>query len=352
MPAADFPLHTLEPLVRLATGVEPPLEFSEIFGGASVRRFFRVKAGPGSSLIAMYVPAQSHELSKPPSKPRRWPFLEVRELLEERGVRVPKLLAEDCANGWILVEDLGDTLAQHLNKHPEERDRLYSAAVRSLSLAQRALRELPEHSVILERAFDEDLLTWELHHFREFGLEARGISLNPRQAEVFERAVAHIASTIAAWPRGFVHRDYQSRNIMVVEPHQPELGWIDFQDAMLGPRVYDMVALLNDSYQNFDVAFVSTRLDEFGAALGLAALEREALKREFAWVTVQRKLKDAGRFIFIERRHDNPSFLPFFEPTLRKAYAALRSLNDGCLGDLGDLLVELFPMLNDLDVRR
>ena len=104
-----------------------------------------------------------------------------------------------------------------------------------------------------------------------------------------------------------MHRDYQSRNLMVRAGEA--LCWIDFQDALLGPRVYDLVALLNDSYQVFDRAFVEARLDDYARARGLDAAERAALGREFDLVTVQRKLKDAGRFVFIDRVKQNPSFL-------------------------------------------
>lgn len=338
-----IPLGALERLVETATGAVPPLALEEILGGASVRRFFRVRTA-GRSVIAMYVPVQSHEFAKAPTQSRDWPFLEVRRLLEAHGVRVPALVGTACEDGFILVEDLGETLAQHLARAPENREALYVTAVRRLARAQRALATLPEGSVVRERVFDEDLLRWEVDHFREWALEARGIQLSPAEHAIFDAARDHLAETIAGWPRGFVHRDYQSRNLMVVEEAGSlDLAWIDFQDAMLGPRVYDMVALLNDSYQTFARDFIEARLDEFARELELDG-EREALGREFRLVTVQRKLKDAGRFVFIERQHKNPSFLGFIEPTIQKAQAALAGLKDDArLNELGKLLARLFP---------
>lgn len=343
-PVDSLPLSSIEHLVSSATGVNPPLELEEIHGGASVRRFFRVK-NPGASAVVMYVPAQSHEIAKAPPQPRRWAFLEVRELLEARGVRVPALLATACDDGLILVEDLGETLAQHLARRPENRERLYRQAVRDLSAAQRALGSLPEGSVIAERVFDEDLLRWEIEHFREWALEARGINLDSDERRVFDRAAQHLARTIAGWPRGFVHRDYQSRNLMVIgDDAAPRLAWIDFQDAMLGPRIYDLVALLSDSYQTFSPSFIEARLDDFAQELGLDAEARRALGREFRLVTVQRKLKDAGRFVFFERVNGNPNFLSFVAPTIQKAQSALADLvHDEILRDLYELLERRFP---------
>ena len=103
------------------------------------------------------------------------------------------------------------------------------------------------------------------------------------------------------------------------------LCWIDFQDALLGPRVYDLVALLNDSYQTFDRPFIEARLDEYARAARLGAEARAEVGREFDRVTVQRKLKDAGRFVFIDRVKKNPSFLKFVEPTIAKVRAQPRA---------------------------
>jgi len=314
-------------------------------GGASTRRFFRITVG-GRSAVAMYVPLPSQELSKAKEAGRRWPFLEVRDLLEAHQIRVPKLLAEACDSGWLLVEDLGDTLAQHLEHSPEDKPALYQRAVRDLAQAQRALNVLPEHSIVRQRAFDMDLLSWEIDHFREWALEARGIQLSAEQRAVFTRATEYLAGTIASWPRGFVHRDYQSRNLMVLPNPSGDhaLAWIDFQDAMLGPRVYDLVALLGDSYQSFDSAFIEARLTEFCQHLGLSPADRQEVLRQFDMVTVQRKLKDAGRFVFIERRNGNPSFLKFVEPTIEKARASLSRLaDDERLRELAALLDEVCP---------
>lgn len=342
VPPPPPPFEPLERALRRLTGREAAYRAEEMKGGASTRRFFRVHLEDGSTLVAMFVPGKSQEIAKTSEEGRRWPFLEVRDLLAERGVLVPRILAEACDDGLLLVEDLGDdTLANYLTRRPETREALYRAAVRDLAAAQRALAELPAGSIVRERAFDRDLLRWEVDHFREWRLSAHGIELGPADREVFDRAAEHLATTIAGWPRGFVHRDYQSRNLMVQEgaDGSPHLAWIDFQDAMLGPRVYDLVALLTDSYQVFTREFIEARLDEYAAALGLSSAERQRIGREFDLVTVQRKLKDAGRFVFIDRHNGNPDFLQFVEPTIGKARAALARLHDDpILAELDALL--------------
>jgi len=349
VPPLPRPVHTLDfaPLAAMIERAFPgaPLACEPMPGGASTRCYFRVKVPAGSgSAVAMFVPdgAKPEEVAKDRGAGgARWPFLEVRDLLASRGVDVPALYGEDVARGWLLLEDLGDqTLANFLMAHPDRREEMYVRAVRDLARAQTALEGLPAGSVVASRAFDEELLSWEIHHFREWALEARDIVLSPEDRGVFVGVAERLARRIARWPRTFVHRDFQSRNLMVREDGR--LCWIDFQDALLGPRVYDLVALLNDSYQVFEPSFVQARLDDYASARSLDSAARAAIGLEFDLVTVQRKLKDAGRFVFIDRVKGNPSFLKFVEPTIAKVRASLSRLQgDPDMRVLGDLLARV-----------
>jgi hypothetical protein len=309
-------------------------------GGASVRRYFRVDV-PGriGKAVAMYVPEELRAAGASSEKMasagrdvvRRWPFLEVRDLLADHGVRVPRVFSDASPDGWLLIEDLGDdTVASYLEKNPSERCSVYQKAVRDLACAQQALAALPEDSVIRTRSFDYEVLRWELDHFLEWGIDARGIEIGPEDRSLFDRIADRLAARIAGWPYGFVHRDYQSRNLMVVPAPGGgiDLCWIDFQDALLGPRHYDLVALLHDSYQKLDPGFIDDRLREHCDLMGLDSMDRENFRRGFDLVTVQRKLKDAGRFVFIDRKKGDPGFLPFVDPTLQKVRFALGRLAD------------------------
>jgi aminoglycoside/choline kinase family phosphotransferase len=322
-----------------------------MIGGASTRRYFRVTFEDTGTAVAMFVPEgnKADEIQKDrlSTELRRWPFLEVGDLLRDHGVLVPAILAEDTARGWLLLEDLGDdTLANYLLRRPDTKSALYTCAVTDLAHAQGRLEELPAGSVVRTRAFDEDLLRWEIDHFREWGLEARGHFMSPPQRATFDALARRLAKRIASLPYGFTHRDYQSRNLMVREtPEGSRLVWIDFQDALLGPRVYDLVALLNDSYQEFDRPFVEARLEEFAAAAKMSATERASLVFQFDLVTVQRKLKDAGRFVFIERVKGNSAFLKFVTPTIANVKSSLARLApaDEDMRLLAALLHEVIP---------
>ena len=120
-----------------------------------------------------------------------------------------------------------------------------------------------------------------------------------------------IVTEIEAMPFGFTHRDYQSKNLMV-RP-SGDLTLIDFQDALLGPRVYDLVALLCDSYVDLDQGLQEAMIARYAA---LRRIELTDLRKEFWWVALHRKLKDAGRFIYIDRVRKNPDFLQWFPQSL------------------------------------
>ncbi len=203
----------------------------------------------------------------------------------------------------------------------------------------------PAHGTLpWTRSFDEALLRWELDHFREWLLEAHaGATLSPSEAKVVGAAFDRIARTLAGETRGLTHRDYQSRNLLLV---QGEIALIDFQDALQGPIVYDLVALLRDSYVTLsreEVGALLTRWEDAYRSLGGTPPERATLEELFDVQTVQRKLKDAGRFVYIDRVKRNPSFLPFIAPSLAYAREALLRLPE--YAELHEVLAAHVPEL-------
>jgi aminoglycoside/choline kinase family phosphotransferase len=126
-----------------------------------------------------------------------------------------------------------------------------------------------------------------------------------------------------------------------------ELVVIDFQDALQGPRQYDLVALLRDSYVELDRDFVDRMLDKYidaFEAAGGGKIERKAFKDFFDLLTIQRKLKDAGRFEFINRVKGNPGFLVSIPASLRYVKAAFARRPE--LRKLQELISRYVPELS------
>jgi aminoglycoside/choline kinase family phosphotransferase len=119
----------------------------------------------------------------------------------------------------------------------------------------------------------------------------------------------NIADQLADQPRIFTHRDYHSRNLMV---DGTRLGVIDFQDALMGPATYDLASLVRDAYIQLDEALVDELVEYYQDQMtdqGVGGIDRAAFRRVFDFTSIQRNLKAAGRFVYIDRVKGNPKFL-------------------------------------------
>lgn len=314
-------------------------------GHASMRSYWRVGTFPASLVVMVMPPGAGPEEVTKGGRPPVDPFVDVQRYLQGLGVRVPAILAFEEAEGLMVLEDLGDDMLETRLQAGDDRVALYRAAVDQLARLRAAAEARPGGCLAFGRAFDEDLYRWELHHFREWLLEAwKGATLAPAERAELDAWFDRIAASLAAEPRGFTHRDYQSRNLMVLPGGEQAV--IDFQDALLGPRQYDLVALLRDSYVELDPPLVEAMLRRYLERLEAAGgprLEYGPFRETFDLLTVQRKLKDAGRFVFIDRVRGNPGFLVSIPASLRYVREALARRPD--LAPLQALLARHVPEL-------
>jgi aminoglycoside/choline kinase family phosphotransferase len=331
--------EVLIPFVRSVVGAGEAARGSveTLVGDASTRRYHRVRVEGGAppSVVIMELPDEplKSDEATAPGAPPELPFLNVQRYLAARGYPVPRVYRADMLRGLLALEDLGDrTFEAAVRDAPESvRRRFYGTAIRHIVALQRLGEGGADPAcVAFGRRFDEALLRWELDHFREWYLEAeRGVKLDAGETKALGSAFDWLARELASAPLTLVHRDFQSRNLMVVgeagavADAAPELRVIDFQDALLGTRAYDLVALLRDSYVVLSPGEVDGLIGLFIAEAGVA--DASAFRRLFLLQTLQRKLKDVGRFVFIDRVRKNPSFLRWIPATvgyLREAVSA------------------------------
>ena len=339
---------SLRTQVKLATGTDASTQpVVKLKGDASNRSYYRVGTPP-SSTVLMVMPKDAATKSEEATKgaaPKELPFLNVHRYLTALGIRVPEILRYDEPAGMMVLEDLTDLTFEAALKQGSRED-LYTKAVRLLARLRADAEARPDGSCLaFTRSFDEDLYDWEFHHFREWGLEAwSGKQPSPSERTQLDQIFKKLSAQLAAAPKGFTHRDYQSRNLMVKDG---ELVVIDFQDALLGPRQYDLVALLRDSYVELDRPFIEQMLqvyvDEFKAKTGEQIRLPEFIAF-FDLLTVQRKLKDAARFEFIHRVKGNPGFLVSIPGSLRYVREALAKQPH--LADLHRLVAKYVPELS------
>ncbi len=323
----------------------------KLFGEASYRVYYRVKTDSGPSFIVMQMPpgkqSVSEEITNYQGPKLEPPFLNVARYLQKVGLPSPQVLNTDLDQGLILLQDLGDKTLEKLlpNCNPSMRDFFYKQAIDLMVELQKAGSERPDPECLaFQRSFDLPLLLWEFEHFIEYGIEDRfGKKLPQKERKWLMEAGHRLVEGLVRLPYGLTHRDFQSRNLML---HEYRFHLIDFQDALLGPAAYDMVALLRDSYVQLADAEVESLIDYYlgqRQKVGLPELKPEDFLRQFHQVTLQRKLKDAGRFQFIKTVKGNPNFLPHVPTSLayvKSAFAALPEFNG-----LAEILAKHVPEL-------
>jgi aminoglycoside/choline kinase family phosphotransferase len=344
--------EVLIPFVRtFAGGGEGTVE--TLVGDASTRRYHRVRisAGTPPSAVIMELPDEplkSDEATAPGLGPPELPFLNIQRYLARGGYPVPRVFRADLQRGLVGLEDLGDRTFESTVREASKstRGQLYRAAIDQIVALQELGRRDPDAGCLaFSRSFDETLLRWELAHFKEWYLEAeRGIRLKPSESQTLDDAFDWIVRQLAGEPTQLVHRDFQSRNIMVIgDGETTVLKIIDFQDALLGTCAYDLVALLRDSYVVLDPGEVDALIGYFVSRAGIE--DQTAFRRLFVLQTLQRKLKDAGRFVFIDRVRKNPAFLRWIPASIGYVREALAAA-PGELAAARELLARRLPELD------
>ncbi|MGV3742058.1 MAG: aminoglycoside phosphotransferase family protein [Burkholderiaceae bacterium] len=277
----------------------PSLSLSSIrpaSSDASFRRYFRVEGTDGKSYIAMDAP--------PPQEDVR-PFVQVADLLGQTGVSVPHVLAQDVEQGFLLLSDLGNTTYLHqLNN--DTAHKLYLDAIDALVMMQAQSKPgvLPE--------YDRALLLRELTLFPEWYIGKHlGATLSDQQNEALDKVFETLLANNLAQPQVYVHRDYHSRNLMVLSQGNP--GILDFQDAVYGPITYDLVSLLRDAYIQWDEEQVldwAIRYWERAKRAGLPVNpDIDAFYRDFEFMGLQRHLKVLGIFARLYHRDGKSAYL-------------------------------------------
>jgi len=242
-------------------------------------------------------------MDSPPDKEDVRPWLRIRALLEAGGVRVPQVLAQDPARGFLLLEDLGaDTYLQVIDD--ANADDLFDAAIAQLLKLQAIVppADLP--------AYDEALLARELRLFDEWFLGRHlGMALDCGDMEALDLVYRRLIDSALAQPQVLVHRDFMPRNLMPVAGGPAVL---DFQDAVRGPIAYDPLSLFKDAFLSWPQPRVDGWLDRYHARAldaGLPVPPLPRFRRDADWIGVQRHLKVIGIFARLHHRDGKPKYL-------------------------------------------
>lgn len=295
-------------------------------GDASFRKYFRLTRASGTAVV-MDSPA-AHEPVEP--------FVRVGRHLLSLGLSAPEIYAEDLANGFLLIEDLGDdTFARVLERGGDEKE-LYLRATDVLV----ALHHAPRHALLpgLGGYTGEALIDAAILLPEWYLPAAAGRPTPDEEFASYRAAWRECLSHLPATEEALLLRDYHKDNLLWL-PGRPGVracGLLDFQDAQQGHPSYDLVSLVEDARRDVSPDVQAACIARYIATTGLDAQD---FRTGFALMAAQRHARIIGLFVRLLKRDGKPEYLPhlprvwrMFERHLRhEALAPLRAWVDRLL---------------------
>jgi N-acetylmuramate 1-kinase len=243
-------------------------------------------------------------------------FVAASRYLRGRGLAAPDIYADVAAQGFVLLEDLGDGVYAQMMSHGQAEAPLYEAAIDALVTLHQAQapRDLCAGKPLF--AYDETAMLAETDLLTEWFLPLASGQPVSDATRTEHRALWREA--LAALPKYtpvFVHRDYHAENLMWLPDRSgvARVGMIDFQDALAGHPAYDLISLLEDARRE-----VSPAMSDFMTALYIArahaaglTIDEHHFRAAAALLAAQRNAKIIGIFARLYKRDGKPRYLAF-----------------------------------------
>jgi aminoglycoside/choline kinase family phosphotransferase len=296
------------------------IKISPIEKGGSDRKFYRINCAADQKLILV-----KYNLDREENRH----YVQIAKFLDSHGIRVPKIYFHDPAEGLIWIEDLGERdLYSYRHESWLVRRAFYELALEQIAslhaLPESVCIEMKEH---LPAEFNAELYRWEQNYFLKNCL---GRYFNVDKAELAALAalapLKEIAKRLASFPRVFVHRDFQSQNIMI-QNRQAYL--IDFQGMRPGLAHYDLASLVYDPY----VDLAEAERNELMAYYRGRQLENGiTIDGDFDFklrlCAMQRLMQALGAYGFLGLVKGHKHFLEYIPSALRLLRAVVANIDD------------------------
>ncbi len=316
---------------------------------ASLRRYFRItlRAAEPSSVVAMIfdsVACPEYDVGQAVRTDDA--CVELTRFFRSYGIAVPELLYDARDLSVLLIEDLGDRLlidalleavSGAVPQAEAQIETYYQQAVDQLVRLQSIPRE--SASFVFNRAFKAETYCREMFEFLDFVL--RPVRISESEEKEVKSFFGCLAQTLDACPKVLAHRDFHSWNLLIDQ--QDRVRVIDFQDALLSTRCYDIVGLLND--RDTDAALGEERyerlLNYFSERIGSPPSWRDEYRR----VLLQRDLKVAGRFCKLSRNRGLVHYERWVPGTLRRIMRTLAAICSEAAAE--PFFVSFYALLQD-----
>ena len=300
----------------LSNSIDKPIKsIAPASTDASFRRYFRVFVDNQNTYIAVDAPPEYEDSVK---------FVKIASLMQAMGVIVPKIIATNLQEGFLLIGDLGkETMLNVIHRQETKAQEFYGEAIEILFKIQTNgsshVEGLPLYS--------KELLMDEMRLFVDWFC-LRHLKIGPEIINDygFEEIFEQLSVYALDQNQVFVHRDFHSRNILMSE--KGEMGVVDFQDAVRGPITYDLVSLLKDCY----ISLPSSKIDHwvdyyFARLMDLELIDKshQEFKLEFDLMGVQRHLKAIGIFSRLKYRDGKDSYILDIPRTINYVYTTAKN---------------------------
>ena len=287
-------------------------ELEVVCADASFRSYYRLFVNEESFIV----------MDSSLDKESIYPFIDISVRLLKAQVEVPRILAQNLSEGFLLLSDLG---TQHLADvlSPLSVELLYMKGVAEIVKMQ----TIPTTGLDI---YDKEFVLSEMDLMKEWYLTQHlNRELSQEEEKTLSESLELIANEVLSQPQAlFVHRDFHSRNIMI---ENGKLKLIDYQDAKSGALTYDLVSLLKDVYVQFDRETMERVALEFKMLKNLKVSDAQFLKW-YDFTGLQRHIKILGIFSRLNIRdgksgylNDIPLTLQYIDEVCSK-YDALKSL--------------------------
>ncbi|MDQ2090327.1 aminoglycoside phosphotransferase family protein [Marimonas arenosa] len=250
-------------------------------GDASNRRYERLSHPRLGSAVLMDAPPDKGEDVRP--------FVRIATHLTSLGLSAPRILAQDEAQGFLLLEDLGDGLfARVIRDDPTLERPLYEAAVDVLLSLHRA--PLPQDLTAYAPPLMTDMAALA---FDWYG--THGDRPNATARAAFTAAFLPLLEKSAGEQSVLIQRDYHAENLIWLPDRKgpARVGLLDFQDAMTGHPAYDLVSLLQDARRDVPREIEAGMIARY---LAISGLNRDVFDAAYHLLGAQRNLRIIGVF--------------------------------------------------------
>lgn len=305
-------------------------EIKKIAGDASFRSYYRIFAkgkNTEKTYILMFAPPGFEDVK---------PFAKIDEFLVSCGFSAPKIFAKNIKKGFLLLEDLNDdTYGRILAKTP-------SAQLKNLELDlyQKACDCLLElHSLpALEGLpnYNHALLFREVMLFVDWYLPMQKKTMSLQDRARFKSLWFELFDLLGKEKQTLVLRDYHADNLMILPDRKgfKQVGLLDFQDAVIGSRAYDLVSLLEDARRDVNEENASKLLEYY---LQKSDCDKSAFIRDYEILSLQRNLKIVGIFSRLSVRDGKHNYLDLLPRVLNFVKQRTLSKNQ-IFFEIGNLL--------------